>query len=498
MTLKIDKSDRILISLFCLLAFGILFNYYYHPHGFLSPYSNHFLAIAQNQLSGNGYFEIDSQNTRFDSILQIGYPTLIFAAAKISRLNVVFASKIVNLLAIGLSLIIFRKLFGKQAWIYGTVFFIGNIFSIFCNTLAEGPLIFCLIWLCFGLVQFDRTKKNHYLTHIFLAALMAFFIRYIGIFSLCILLGTGLYYFTSHQKKESCKIFSVFILSGLSMGLFLYYNYSQTGFISGTIRLSATETPTELILMYGKALIRELNLIYSNINYGFNAFNFKLLIISFVVEMVIFLAIFSPKLKIQPRNDKLDICFYLFIGTGLIYLILIGMIRWKFKLDPLGSRFMAPFTSMIYLALISWVLLKPDRQFAQKVKWFLVIMVFFSFIMNIPLRALIYKYYGYPSYPAVLEHYNIKYQRLPKKSIVVTSNTLHLKYLRPDLRIIDLNSHPESTIDQVINETIRKYPSPQNIYLDIPEKKPFENYYHQKNKNKFVLFSEKDKLLKIQ
>jgi hypothetical protein len=498
MTFRIDKSDRILILFFCLLSSGILFNYYHHPHGFLSPYSNHFLAIAQNLLNGKGYFEVDGQGTRFNSILQVGYSTLIFTAAKILKLNIVLASKVVNLLAIGLSLAMFRKLFGKQAWIYGTVFFIGNIFSVFCNTLAEGTLIFCLIWLNFALIQFERTKKNHYLSYMVLAALLAFFVRYIGIFSLGLFLGAGFYYFSINQKKESCKIFSVLILSGLGMGLFLYYNYLETGFISGAIRKSATETPLELIIMYSKALVREFNLIYSNISYGFNTFNVKLFLISFAAELVLLFAIFGPKLKTEPTAVKPDICFYLFFGTGLIYIMLVTIIRWKFKLDPLGARFMAPFTAMVYLALIRWVLLKAGRKLMQKVKQFVIIMALCSFVLNIPLRAMIYHYHGYSSYPKTLNLYREKYRSLPEKSIIITTNTLHLKYLRPDLKMIDLNNHTRSTIDQIISTVTEEYPPPQKIFLDLPGSQPFENYYHQISKKRFGLFTEKDKLLKIQ
>jgi len=178
--------------------------------------------------------------------------------------------------------------------------------------------------------------------------------------------------------------------------------------------------------------------------------------------------------------------------------MLISIIRWNFKLDTLGARFMAPFTAMVYLAIIRWVLLKGDMKLVQKVKQFIVIMVLCSFVLNIPLRALVYHFNGYPSYPMVLGMYRKKYLKLPRKSIVVTSNALHLKYLRPDLRMIDLNTRPESTVDQTINAIIKKYPVPQNIYLDLPEGKPFENYYYQISESKFGLFSERNKLLKVQ
>ena len=68
-----------------------------------------------------------------------------FAHSKITNFSVFFSSKLLNLVFIGFTLLIFRKLFDKDAYLYGLIFLFSSYLEIYSFTWSETGFIFGLV-----------------------------------------------------------------------------------------------------------------------------------------------------------------------------------------------------------------------------------------------------------------------------------------------------------------------------------------------------------------
>ena len=129
---KIYREDAYLIMIFIMMAAAIVIGSYFHPNGYISPDSSHYLKLSQNLIEGKGYYVstygITGQDRTFFAIWPAAYPTLIYFAAKLTGLSVFWASKLLNIVLVGLILGMFRASFRHDAYIYGMIFSSQHLF----------------------------------------------------------------------------------------------------------------------------------------------------------------------------------------------------------------------------------------------------------------------------------------------------------------------------------------------------------------------------------
>ena len=113
------------------MAIAIVFSSHFSAHGYLTSDSTNYLILAQNLIDGNGYYvtslnwfgDGNGQGRVLFAIWPIGYPTFIAFVAKLTGLSVFWASKLLNILLIGIILAMFRLMFKQNASTYGLIFF---------------------------------------------------------------------------------------------------------------------------------------------------------------------------------------------------------------------------------------------------------------------------------------------------------------------------------------------------------------------------------------
>jgi hypothetical protein len=222
-----------LALLFLSLCSIILLNSYFDPNGYLSPDSTYYLRLSKNLLSGEGFSIADYQSPdgkSFFAIWPIGYPVLIFMVSKLTGLGIVWASKILNLIIIGVILLLFRNIFRGNAHWAGLIFFIDANIELFTFTWSEVPFILFLICTSLLLYKSIETKgKTLWLAGLLLSGIALFMMRYIGIVSAGII---GLIAFINFFRRRWRLSFKLLIVSALQMifaGVYLYHNKISTG-----------------------------------------------------------------------------------------------------------------------------------------------------------------------------------------------------------------------------------------------------------------------------
>ena len=129
------KEDLFLFVVFIIITLAIIFKSYFNFHGYVSPDSGHYLALAEHLKNGDGFlisaYEFGGEKNEFFAIWPVGYPVLITVVSILTSTSVFWASKILNIILIGFLFLLFRSLFKNNAYIYSLIFFFSSInFSI--------------------------------------------------------------------------------------------------------------------------------------------------------------------------------------------------------------------------------------------------------------------------------------------------------------------------------------------------------------------------------
>jgi hypothetical protein len=451
----------LLLLLFLSLCSIILLNSYFDPNGFLSPDSTYYLRLSKNLLLNEGFRIADyhsSDGKSFFAIWPVGYPVMIFMMAKFTGLGIVWASKVLNLLIIGVILLLFRYLFRGNAHWAGLIFFIDAIISIFSFTWSEGAFILFLLCISVSLYKCVETQgRILWLTGLFFSGIALFMMRYIGLISVGIIGLIAFINFCRLRWLLSIKLLIVASLQTIFAGLYLYHNKISTGYLTGMPRALPGESNLELLNQLLSALKKE----FIIINYRIPFF------ISLGLLLLLGIYLFITREK-RHCDEKFDGLWKYFLLTGILYLAAIVVTRWFSNFEPLYYRFLAPGTFLIILSLASFLQGKPSVKVMNSTILYLLILATLS-IYYIPYKYCIYKYVttGTNYFPNknYIENTRVileKYKKVEPNSVVIFGS-IHLRYLRED--IIPTEIYGKLSLENMINYFTQK--KDLNVYINI-------------------------------
>lgn len=461
-SLKKGANYKLLLLFLCLCLI-LLLNSYFDPNGYLSPDSTYYLRLSKNLLTGEGFRIADYQSPdgeSFFAIWPVGYPILIFLMSKLTGLGIVWASKVLNLVIIGVILLLFRYIFRKNAYWVGLIFFIDAIIELFSFTWSEGPFI--LFLFCIPILLYKTVETNGkivWLSGLLFSGIALFMMRYIGLVSAGII---GLIALTSLFRKRwrlSIRLLIVAILQLIFAGVYLYHNKIASGFITGMPRALPEESNHELLNQLISALKDEFLIIKWEVP----------LLISLALLFLLSVYLFKTRSK-KYKDEKFDGLWKYFLLTGILYYVTIIGARWFSNIEPLYFRFLAPGTFLIILSVATYLQGKPGIKIMNSTKLYLLIVAIFT-IHHFPNKYPVYKYlttgknyFSNLTYSennrAILE----KYKDIPPKSVVIFGS-IHLRYLRKD--IIPTEIYGKSTFDDMIKYFTKK--SDWNVYINIKD-----------------------------
>lgn len=477
----LQKNDIKLLLVFCLVSIGIVLKSYFQKDGYLSQDSTNYLRLSQNLLDGNGFYVTDffSNNGRkLFAVWPIGYPLLISIIAKLFNIGVFWASKILNIIFVGISLVFFKKLFKKNAYVYAMIFFTASYLKIYSHTFSEVPFVFGFLWLSISIFYFMKNDKNNlWLINLLFASLFLFLSRYAGAFSIGVIGLLLFFYLIRKEYKTSFKLLGVSIIVLMFITIYLYNNYLESGYLTGVLRAPAPETNFEFIKMLIKSQIDELNLLW---RYTGNKLLFLTLLFFqfFIAIYFLFIPNIKKQLKLSTSNNNEGNInkniWRIFLFVGIIYWFSIVFLRWS-NFFTFNFRILSPATFLFLLSLITYIESHYKKIFFNKFKLVFIIIAILSFILNVPLKIL--KDMNEPNYYENLKSIENKYDFVKKNSIVVFGNR-HLNYLRMDIQFTKPLHKPIFRKVETMNDFIKRVKNSraQNIYIEITEGLDSERY----------------------
>ena len=499
----------------------IMVNAYFSPDGYLSPDSTRYLELAQSLLDGNG-FEVSSaslsgEDKEFFAIWPIGYPVLIYLIAKFLGVTAFIASKLVNIIFIGLSLYLIKRLFAKDAVAVACLFLFSAYLELFSHSWSEVPFIFGMLWLYYAIIQYLDSfslkisfyKKAGLLIQLLLVALFLFLMRYIGLFSLSVIGLLSLWQLKERKYLEFIQLNSVVLVGAGLISVYFYHNYTQTGWLTGKERLDSFESTSQLVLMVLKALLQESILLISQARADFvwkamvqllliaGVFWFSRARINREIEVThktkINLNIDSSSSQLAVKRDPKQLFVLLAIGS-LYYLAIISS-RWISQFDYLNYRLMAPGSLFFLIALLMWTKQRASHHLYHQLRLIVFLLASLS---------LVFQAVGWlsgsskteaESYLQTVKTQLNLHRKLPDNAIIVFGNN-HIRYLRPGMMIArpyyqPFAKHNESLSD--FAERIRAHYPDKFIVIDTSQEKvdchrlhpSWCNFLEQNRNNRF-------------
>lgn len=475
-----NKDTFYLFIIFALSAIAIIAKSFFSHDGYLSPDSTNYLKLAQTLLDGNGFYvsnyTLNGSDRAFFATWPVGYPTLIFIVAKIFHLSVFLASKLLNIIFIGLSLYLIKKVFKTDSFVYGLVFLFGAYIVIFSHTWSEVPFIFGLLWFSSSIYyHLNKPASKTLLFNLFVSALFLFLMRYIGTFSFGVIGLLAIYYFTQKKYRYFFTLSFISLAGLMIVSLYLYHNYIEVGFSTGMPRIPSPETNFELLKMLINACMAETFFLHAHQS-G------RLLGLQNLIIFILVIVYLVTKTKFKTSIQDKKKCFEnfriwkVFLLVGVIYYVAIISVRWLTHFDGFSYRLLGPGTFLIILGGLNYIQKNSSSSLFSIVKNFFIACAIASFLINVPSHIKNILIDNDLSYYQNITKLKKLYEKIPPNSIVVFANK-HFNYLRTE----SIRSRPYFTfkedVQSFIHRITKSYPN-KNIFIQIAGTELRPERYH--------------------
>lgn len=384
------KSSYKIGVLFLMLASVIIIRVLVESTSYVSPDSSYYLAAADHLMKGQGLIaphpEAPHSNTYF-AIWPAGYPFCIAGVGLLTGTSALVASKIVNLLFLGLTFALLFHWFGEKSWLVALYFCSFGLLEIYSYSWSEAPFLFFVLLLCYFITKdLEKDRGLRLFFQLFFCLVALFIFRYAG---LIYFVGVGallLYFMSKRQWLKSSYYFSALFFSSLVVCGYLLVNKEMTGYYTGIgdrVQLEQ-ESLQQFVMLLIRGLWNQLTLARQYYSSEMDSLYVALLIMQLGVVAV--LVYFREKLTAQFfKHIEVKMLF----AFALFYLIVIIALRKLQPFDPFDYRIMAPFSLPLFVALLGRLTKKDAESYFEKVKFWIVGFMLISLVVNLPKQYLI-------------------------------------------------------------------------------------------------------------
>ncbi len=442
-------SDLFLVLLFVCICISI-YSKAYVKGAYISADSAGYMREAVNLLAGNGfsYDGLAGYDTWFAN-WPIVYPALIAGVMAVTGTGAYLASKLVAMITAGLILLVLRKCFGRDAWLYGLCLTNIGYLSISYYTWSEVP--FMLFLLCFGLILARILKEDQpafgWYMGLGVMGLICFLTRYYGIY---VWIVAGVYIlalFLTYRKgrERSCLIKAAgltvtALVSGcISMG-YLLMNKLMNGMASGVSRTMWWDD-------YGKLTD---DLIESLLTEFFHIFSMQIpeLIENLPYHLKVFIvaAILTGLGLLIFKTCKRFTRESVMITMAVLYYVIFIGIRYVSSMDSFYFRFFEPGTLLLCVGIIGLALPclkgKTAYHYFAGVVTTIMITVMVSIVGEGGLNS------ANSYYQSLEQQWDRAYGEIPERSVVIFSDLDYRStYYRPD--VVEGTVTPEDELEEL-------------------------------------------------
>ena len=322
----------------------------------------------------------DETPTQYFSIWPIGYPLLI-ATVGLLIPNLLWASKVVNLLFLAGMVVLLQKRFGMYGPWAAMAFVSYGMMEVFSHTWSEGPFLFFVLAFVFLLEKDDLSQSWIKLALILIAL---FTLRYAGIIFWGFLFFLTIYRYFILKLKNQKYIWYALSISALYVGTYLGFNYWQTGYLTGAARVFLGQESTATFFYYlGRGV---LNIFAFARNFWSFGANDLLALLFLLVQCLLIYLLTKKSARSSGSFSSIPIQVSGFYLLGMILLRILS------PFDAFDFRIMSPIIMLLYVYGLAHLgqLAAED----QKKKLALLSFLAISWMVNLPNKFLWEKWLG--------------------------------------------------------------------------------------------------------
>lgn len=384
-------GKRLLLIVFAVISLVLCLRMYADNAHYTTPDSAFYLRAADNLKEGKGYLAprqypfAENSPEVYLTIWPAGYPLLIAGVSLLTHTSGLVASKLVNLVFLGLVFLLLYKWWGNYAWFPALYFCSYSMLEIYSHTWSEGVFLFFLLYLVYILSHINERKLLVLELCLCLTAL--FLLRYVGLIYFFFTFLFCLY----HLYRRNYKLFRLILvslgLSGIVVLLYLYLNYQYTGsFVAGERFEDLRETGSLFFAELFQGIINELSIAR---NYYFTGRIESLYLVLLIVQLVVCWNIFQERSKLKIAVLSHYSPFAILLYAGCFYLVWIVLMARFIAFDAFDYRILAPFSMPMYVGIMARITHLQNREFFCKTYGWIVAFMILSLLVNLPKHFLL-------------------------------------------------------------------------------------------------------------
>lgn len=413
MLLKNSRFQPIL--LYALLLPVLVLRILAESTNYCTPDSVYYLEVANNIILGKGavgpkvfdfneddnllaplyhstpFGKPDQYEPYYFSVWPLGYPVAIAAVSLITGLDVLWASKLLNFILLGLDLYLLWLLFGKRAEFIFFYFCSFTMLEILSYTWSENLYLSFFLLLLVALKKIHLSTNLNYITiaYLSLALIGMSLARYASLIYFFFVTATMLRYFILKKYLQTISLFSGLLIGTMAIGIYLYINYLKSGYISGMPRMDTQEfNAIELSKAFFKGLYNQLHIIKQFRYEGTVDFIFYCIL---SIAQLMLIGLVYRKMKDGNLVNTSDYISKLMAWFGFGYLIFLVVTTAISTIDPFDYRTLLPFSFPIFSLILMWV--QTNLEKLNEHSTLTIIKLFFlcSLLLNLP-KAYLYNF----------------------------------------------------------------------------------------------------------
>lgn len=346
---KIASILMLLFLLFCTSMY-IINNGYVNGAG-ITMDSVSYINEAQALLNGDGlYYKKGIGSEEYFSMFPVGYPLLIALCSLATGTELYVASKILSIIFIALICILLYTYFKEDAWIYALFFVNVGFSNIYMMTWSETMFIPVFLWFSLLLGKLNHKDQITLIDggKLTIASLLMFSARYIGMISVIIIGGEIIFWLIKKKLNKAIVLLCSNVLNIIFMIGYLLCNYYFSGSFTGASgSVKASITISQFVEELKIGILQEIK----NATGFFVTYNDY---VAFVVLICVFLFwIFCLRSYIKKHVFPVTP-----VTTFIVaFMYLAGFLYMKYNavMDPIGHRFLLPFSFIFYIS-VAWFL----------------------------------------------------------------------------------------------------------------------------------------------
>ncbi len=391
----------------------------------------------------------------------IGYPFLIACLAFVLPVGTFWASKLVNLLLLGLVVTSTHRRYGTEGLIASLVLTCANMLVLTSLTLSDSIFVCLLILLSNTITTALDSKSGVRITTLILLLLLlvgAMSTRYVGVSALPVTVVAAAMLFRRGRRTDAVKVLCTSIIAAALFGLYVWVNIVNTGYPTGIPRHAPPEPAVEILASFIISIVGAIALPLVSWNASSLIETAIFVVCSLAAVAVGWRVIKSRPITVDRHyHDKLLVLAIL-SGT---YIIVLLYLRLTTYFDSIDNRLIAPGV----IPLMYGVVLYGLARYPQARMW-IVAFVAVSYTLGVAARGgTIFNRVNATSYSEASTARQDFYANVPDSSIVIQPSH-HLRYLRPNVHVVFPYRQPYDAESETIESFLSSLDWGRRIFLD--------------------------------